>query len=93
MFSLFHGFKTKFSLLRIYQAKIVECPEYSQYSNTPKRKARGFSEVIHVAKREALKVTDSLKSCIHHLRAQNNSQTYIGMTYSGMQMMTCIYDT
>lgn len=89
----FYGFKVKFSLLRIYQAKIVECLEHPQYSNSPKRKARGFPEVIHVAKREALKVADSLKSCIRHLRAQNKSQTYIGMTYSGTQMMTCIYNT
>lgn len=76
MFPFLYGFKTKFSLLRKYQAKIVECPEHPQYSNTPKRKARGFPEVIHVAKRKALKVTDSLKSCIQHLRAQNNFQTY-----------------
>lgn len=76
MFSPFCGLKAKFSLLRIYQAKIVECPEYPQYNNTPKRKARELPEVIHITKREALKVTASLKSCIQHLRAQNNSQTW-----------------
>lgn len=41
-------------------------PEHTKCSNTPKRKTGEFPKVIHAAKGEELKVTDSLKNYTQH---------------------------